>query len=97
MYRHPMAQVAHRKQVKKTRISYAIALALLIALIVTIVVSTAAHRRDVAEIDRLKQANQSLEVENKQLHNINKTIGDERNEAIKWLESIQPGINFDGI
>lgn len=96
-YHGGAAATTIRRQRTIIRRLYIVAAALAIGLIALWLISSAAHRRDVSELNKLNSANVELKSENDQLHRINKELGTERDEAIKWLESIQPGINFDGI
>lgn len=97
MYKYPMGRAEYNRQQDRLKLMYAITTALAIVMALVIAWSVQQHRRDVAEIRQLTSANEKLKAENTGLHNINIEIGKERDEAVKWLESIQPGINFDGI
>lgn len=92
----PTASVI-RRQRNIIRRLYVLIVVLAVALAALWLATSADHKRDLAEIERLSGANTSLKIENDQLHKANKEIGAERDEAVKWLESIQPGINFDGL
>lgn len=100
MYR-PSTVERQAKKIRELRrrqlIPFIIIAALATALIAVSVIGYRNHNRDQARIGELTSANEKLDGENKTLHRINDEIGKERNEAIKWLEAIQPGINFDGI
>lgn len=97
MYKYPIGRYEYSRVVKRANIAYGIAAGLALAMVLIIAWSVQQHNRDVAKINTLTAANQQLEGQNKELHSANKAIGAERDEAVKWLENIQPGINFDGI